>query len=180
MRITSTSLSAVGQSPWINVDEAQNAFGVGFNVDLNSAASGITFKVEHTFDDMGKIAFATIARSGTTVTIVVPAGHNLNTGDSIVVRNGDNTAGTTGLDGTYNVTVTNTTTLTYTSLVSGTVATTSPWVEVVLLRVQTNASVSGNTSSVDGNYAFPVEAVRLNITAWTAGKATLTVVQGRK
>jgi hypothetical protein len=179
MKITSTSLSAVGQSPWINVDETQAAFGVGFNVDLDSAASGITFKVEHTFDDLSKFVPATIARSGTTVTLVVPSAHNLNTGDSVIVRFGDSLANTTGLDGTYTVTVTNTTTLTYTSLVSGSVSTTG-WVDVVPLRVQTNASVSGNTSSVDGNYAFPVEAVRLNVTAWTAGKATLTLVQGRK
>lgn len=179
MRITSTSLSSTGQSPWLNLDEAQNAFGVGFNVDLNSTASGITFKIEHTFDDLGKYVYATISRSLTTVTVTVPAGHDLNTGDSIVVRNANTLSGAAGLDGTYNVTVSNATTLTYTSGTSGTVASTSG-IEVCLIRVQTHSTITGNASSVDGNYAFPIEAMRLNVTAWTAGKATLTIVQGRK
>lgn len=179
MRITSTSLSAVGQSPWINVDEAQNAFGVGFNVDLNSTASGITFKIEHTFDSFGNKKPATISRSGTTVTVVVNAGHDLNTGDSVIVLNGNQLTRSTGLDGTYNVTVTDSTTFTYTSGVSGTVATTNG-VDVCLLRVQPHSTITGNSASVDGNYAFPISAMRLNVTAWSAGKATLTVIQGRK
>jgi hypothetical protein len=31
----------------------------------------------------------------------------------------------------------------------------------------------------DGNYAFPVRAIRLNVTAWTSGTGTLTVIQSR-
>lgn len=42
-----------------------------------------------------------------------------------------------------------------------------------------NSIVSGQTSNKDGNYAFPIRAVRLNITAGT-GSVTLTVLQGRK
>lgn len=37
----------------------------------------------------------------------------------------------------------------------------------------------GQTTSQDGNYAFPVAAVRINVTAGT-GTATLTMLQGRK
>lgn len=40
-----------------------------------------------------------------------------------------------------------------------------------------HSSVSG-TADKDGNYAFPVRAVRLNVTAWTSGSAKLTVLQG--
>jgi hypothetical protein len=43
-----------------------------------------------------------------------------------------------------------------------------------------NTSVSAETTSVDGNYAFPVRAIRLNVTAYTSGAATLTVLQGRE
>lgn len=39
--------------------------------------------------------------------------------------------------------------------------------------------VTGKTASIDGNYAFPVRAVRLTATAYTSGAGTLTVVQGR-
>jgi len=40
-----------------------------------------------------------------------------------------------------------------------------------------NTNLAAKTASLDGNYAFPVTAVRLNVTAWTSGTATLTVVQ---
>jgi hypothetical protein len=37
----------------------------------------------------------------------------------------------------------------------------------------------GQTTSQDGNYAFNIRAIRLNVTAYTNGSATLTVIQGR-
>lgn len=40
-----------------------------------------------------------------------------------------------------------------------------------------NASVASETASQDGNYAFPIMAVRLNVTAYTDGSATMTVIQ---
>ena len=36
---------------------------------------------------------------------------------------------------------------------------------------------SGKTASSDGNYAYPVSAVRLNVTVYTGGSATMTVIQ---
>lgn len=41
-----------------------------------------------------------------------------------------------------------------------------------------NATLAAATTSQSGNYAFPVTAVRLNVTAWTSGTATLNVLQG--
>ena len=43
----------------------------------------------------------------------------------------------------------------------------------------THSLVTGKTSNQDGNYAFPIRAMRLNVTAGT-GSVTLTVLQGRK
>jgi hypothetical protein len=43
-----------------------------------------------------------------------------------------------------------------------------------------HADVAAETTSQSGNIAFPVRAVRLNITAYTAGSATMTILQGRK
>jgi len=37
----------------------------------------------------------------------------------------------------------------------------------------------GQVENKDGNYAFPIRAVRINVTAGT-GSVTLTVLQGRK
>lgn len=40
-----------------------------------------------------------------------------------------------------------------------------------------HASLATKTASADGNYAFPVTAIRLNVTAYTSGSATMTLVQ---
>lgn len=40
-----------------------------------------------------------------------------------------------------------------------------------------NATLTAKTTSSDGNYAYPVTAVRLNVTAFTSGSATMTVIQ---
>ena len=40
-----------------------------------------------------------------------------------------------------------------------------------------NASLVSKSTSSDGNYAFPVIAIRLNVTAFTSGTATLNVIQ---
>jgi hypothetical protein len=37
--------------------------------------------------------------------------------------------------------------------------------------------VTGETASQVGNFAFPVRLVRLNVTAFTSGTATLTMIQ---
>lgn len=41
-----------------------------------------------------------------------------------------------------------------------------------------NATVAAQSTSKDGNYAYPVTAIRLNVTAYTSGGATLTALQG--
>ena len=41
-----------------------------------------------------------------------------------------------------------------------------------------NAGLIDRVSNDDGNYAFPVQAVRLNVTDYTSGDATLTIIQG--
>lgn len=40
-----------------------------------------------------------------------------------------------------------------------------------------NTGLSAKTTSLDGNYAFPVVAVRLRVSSWTSGVATMTLVQ---
>lgn len=43
-----------------------------------------------------------------------------------------------------------------------------------------HTSLVGKTASADGNYAFPIRAVRINNTAFTSGSATLTILQGQR
>lgn len=37
-------------------------------------------------------------------------------------------------------------------------------------------TVVSKSANQDGNYAYPIYALRLNVTAWSAGTATLTVI----
>lgn len=41
----------------------------------------------------------------------------------------------------------------------------------------TNSGLSAKTTSSDGNYTLPVTAIRLNVSAFTSGTATMTVIQ---
>lgn len=41
----------------------------------------------------------------------------------------------------------------------------------------TNSGLGAKTASLDGNYAFPVTAIRLNVTTYGGGTATMTVIQ---
>jgi len=40
-----------------------------------------------------------------------------------------------------------------------------------------NSGLSSKTASSDGNYAYPVRAVRLTTNSYTSGTATMTVIQ---
>lgn len=40
-----------------------------------------------------------------------------------------------------------------------------------------HASLASKTTSSDGNYAFPVRAVRISVGAYTSGSVTFTVIQ---
>jgi hypothetical protein len=39
-----------------------------------------------------------------------------------------------------------------------------------------HATLTGRTASADGNYAYPVVAIRLNVTPYTSGSAVMTVL----
>lgn len=40
-----------------------------------------------------------------------------------------------------------------------------------------HASLTGKTASADGNYAFPIRAVRLVVSGFAAGSVTLTIIE---
>lgn len=41
-----------------------------------------------------------------------------------------------------------------------------------------HSTLTAKTTNSDGNYAFPIRAVRLNVTAYTSGSASLKILQG--
>ena len=40
-----------------------------------------------------------------------------------------------------------------------------------------NSGLASKQTSLDGNYAFPVRAIRLTVSAYTSGTATMTLIQ---
>lgn len=53
----------------------------------------------------------------------------------------------------------------------------SPTFDPATARWFSHATLVDKTTSFDGNYAFPITAVRLNVTVYTSGSATMTVIQ---
>lgn len=105
MRPIRVTVGAATVSQPIILDLYRDPFNVGLGVALSAGAS-LTYKVQHTFDDVFADTF--------------------------------NPATATWYD--------------HTTLVS-------------------------KTTSADGNYAFPITALRLNVTAYTSGSATMTTIQ---
>jgi hypothetical protein len=102
MKAQSISVGSATTSAWIPVDTSKTPFNIGFGAVV-SALGVLTYKVQHTFDDI----------QNSTVT-------------------------PTAFD---------------------------------------HPDATGKTVNTDGNYAYPVRAVRLNVTAYTSGTATLTLIQ---
>lgn len=167
VQITDTSVG--GASAWIPVNWRQTPFSVSFFVDVQGTG---TYKVQHGFTNWEKQG-CKITRATTTATLTA-LNHGLQVGDSITVEG----AGAP-FDGTYAVaTVGSASTITYTVANSG-ATTADSTARVMFIRVMDHSTVTGKTASIDGNYAFPVQAVRLNITTPGTGQYSFTVSQGR-
>lgn len=165
--------AAAGASPWIPLDMQQRPFLVALMASL-SYNGNLTYTVQFTPDNPQVTVPCTITISGTTATVTFAKAHNLSTADSITVLN----SGDSAIDGTWAVASTpSATSLTYT--VGATTLTTAlPPCQAVLMRVFPHDTMQTLTTRADGNFAFPCWAVRVNVTAYTAGSVTLSVIQG--
>lgn len=180
MRPITQRLAAIGRSTWVQVDYINAAFGIGLGVSFSSDAN-MTTQVEYTFDGLGSGDFnnVTIQQSGSTTATVTDLGpdgngHRLNTGDSVIIQRSN-----VGIDGLFSITVTDPTHYTYIAPVSQTVNVPA---QAQGMRVFIHPELSGLTGTPparsEGYLAFPVVAVRLHNTAYTAGAAYLDIVQG--
>lgn len=171
MQTTSVTVGSATFSNWIPLNYLQKHFAVSLGVTLTPSAT-LTYQVQHTFDNPWATLVAKITRSTTTATLTY-IDHGLRVGDSVVV-----TGAGAPFDGTFAVaSVVDADNITYTVLNSGLLIST-PGATFARLRVFAHEDLTALTADADGNYAFPVRACRLNITAYTDGKATLTVNQG--
>jgi len=167
MRPITQVLSAAGVSPWVPIDRNQMVANIGFGVSL-SATANLTYRVEHSFESPMEKTQKRVTRSGTTATLEWVS-HNLRVGDSLIID------GPAPFNGTFAVaTVPTADTVTFTVAASGD---TVDYVDVAGLRVFPHSTVVDQIVSADGNYAFPISAYRLNVTAYTAGAAVMTSIQ---
>lgn len=189
MRVQSLSLSSVGVTPWMPVDQGQYAFNIGAKVYFDSVASGVTYVVEQTFDELGSKTYdipVSMTRSGTLVTVTSP-NHGLRTGDSVSVLGGNTLAlDSTGVpvtsdkfDGVFDVTVSTRDVFTYNTNGSGN-AVANPGVRYQGIRVSVNSNFPSGSVEKDALISEPVSALRLKVTALTDGVVTLELIQGRK
>jgi len=177
---------ATGPSGWIQVDYMQRSFAIGFLCTLGgSTAPAATYKVQNAFWSGNYDTEVRITRSSTTATLTFKAlytdpntqavwvNHGLSVGDSLIV----NSAGAP-FDGTYAVaSVTDNRTVTYTVAGSGATVS-SPITTVARLFVSDHPIVTGVTGTTAGNYAYPINFIRTNITTFGSGSLTLSLNQG--
>lgn len=170
MRSISTTVGSAAASSWIPCNLHASTFQIGLGVTLTSTVN-LTYSVQHSFDNPDANLPCYITRSTTTATLTL-VDHGLTTSDSIIVKG----AGAP-LDGTYAVaSVSSADVITYTVsnsgvTISGSQATVAP------MRTFNHSILASKTTAADGNYAFPVAAIRLNVSSYTSGKATLTFIQ---
>jgi hypothetical protein len=172
VRPTYVTQGALGASAWIPVNRLQNGFGIGLGCTISSGAS-LTYSVQHTFDDPSPKQ-CVITRSTTTATVTSTA-HGLSVGDNILVTG----AGDANLNGSYAVaSIVDANTYTYTVANTG-LTTANAGVTVQEYRVFNHATLVGQTTRQDGNYAFPPAMVRITNTVYASGNVTLAVLQGQ-
>ena len=174
MRSTLAPVGATGPGQWFPIDTVQSGFGVGYFCNVQQGST-LTYKIQHGFYDpaVDQLVPLSITRVTTTATVTFPSAVTPKVGDVLVVIS----AGAP-FDGTFDVaSVTNASTVTYTVPNSG-ATTAGAGAQVLIIRTEDDPIVVSQTSSTSGNIAFPTNAIRLNVTAWSAGAVSLTVNQG--
>jgi hypothetical protein len=162
---------ATGYTSWHPVPRPGDR-APGTEITLGVIIDGTcTYKGQYCVDDLQPTIPLLITRSGTTATATHDGSRLVTAGDTVVVR--DSLA---PFLGTYEVaTVPSTTTFTFTVANSGPTAGTPA--KCALLHPFDHPTLTGKTTSDVGTIAFPVTAVRLNITSWTSGSAQMTILQ---
>lgn len=176
MRPVRIYLAAAGVSAWVPVDYIQSQFGIGFRCTVEEGAT-LTYKVQHGFTDLLTVNAITMSRVTTTGTMTWPVTtenptHGLSVGDCII-----NSGYGAPFDGVFTLaTVASPTVATFTVANSGPTSSNAGQTQRVFVGDHTE--VVNETTSQDGNYAFPINMMRLNCTAWTDGAVTMSINQG--
>ena len=192
MRPVRVTVSAAGNSQWIPLNYIETAFAVSVSVIPWSTATGVSYTVQHSFDDLDQSKVAgnsiQITRAAGVATVFDPGpdglGHGMSTGDNVIITGSgppfDTPQTSVGIqhgDLGADITVTSNTGYTYAVPNSGALAD-SGFATVRRMRVFNHAVLVAQSARLDGNYAFPPRAIRLKAVTLTAGSIDFLVVQG--
>jgi hypothetical protein len=175
VRPVQVTVSAVGNSQWIPIDYLDSTFSASAAVVISSGGA-LTYNVQVSYDDPGPNArrAVSVSRSGTTATVTDP-NHGLVAADSVVIS----ASGSSVLDGTFAVaSVTDANTYTYTVANSGPTADQgSTWANNFRVFPTSSANLTGATTRQASGWTVPFQAIRLNVSVYTSGSATMTYLQ---
>lgn len=193
MHLLQQTLSAAGDSPWIIPHPLPIATQIGLALTFSSNAN-LTANVQYTYDDpLQNPRAVTLARAAGVLTIT-DNGHNLNIGDAVQLSNpnsdpnniwGADTSGTPnpvkGWGTAYDIaSVVDQNNYTVAVANAGSVAGGGAIRSFRLFTHPTLHAISGlPPGRIDGSLAWPVGAIRLNVTGYAAGSATLSVTQAK-
>jgi len=172
---------APGITPWIVLDYTQRPFDVGLFASLSEDASAAaTYSLEYTPDNPNQTKgtrnpVVSLTRTTTVATLTWANPHGLTTGDAAKVYN----SGDPNLDGDVQVASTpSANSITYTVANTG-LTTQTGYAEAIALRVfALPTALTAATTRQSAALTTPAWAVRLHVTALTAGSVLLEVVQG--
>lgn len=196
MRPVYVALNAIASSPWIPLDRQQDCFNVGIQVSLSEDASAITYSVQATCDPMGDeyLIPCSIARAAGVATVTTLFQHGLNVGDAVIVTGSGSAAldsqpfvqsnllppfySNSGQATPWNVATAPTpTTFTYAVANSGPLADAGV-TKLRIYRVAPVPNLSALSAKAFQPLIIPATALRLVVTALTAGFAQMGVIQG--
>jgi hypothetical protein len=169
----SVTQGAAGASAWIPLDYQQRPFNVALIASLDYQGS-LTYSVQYSPDNPWLQTPMVLTQAAGVGTATFANPHGLVVGDSITSLN----TGDPNMNGVFPVaSVPTANSLTF-SCPGATLALGLPPSAAVLMRVFNHDTMVNLTARQDGNFLAPVRAVRVNVTAYTAGKVTLEVLQG--
>ena len=185
MRQMSKTVSAAGDSGWVFVDYRRSDQQIGFQVSLSDGAV-LTYDVDYTLDANSKQGWrnVTLARAATVATVTLPA-HGLKVGDNVqlVASNYRTHNPNPNFEGSFDVaSVVDADNFTITVADAGD---TTGVARALTFSVIPHPTVSGETTAQVGNFdpdatddvAAVISGLRLNVTSYTSGAATLKVLQ---
>jgi len=188
VHLTAQSLSAVADSPWII--PAPNLYGPNLGLVLTfTSNANLTANVQYTYDDPVQNPRAVTLARTTTVLTVTDNNHHLNVGDAISLLNTNNDPNNIwdggspiGTGSNYDIaTIVDQNNYTVTVANSGPVSAGGFVRSFRLLLHPTLKAISGTPPTrIDGSLGWPIGALRLNVSAWTAGAVDVTVQEGKR